>query len=446
MSFSNTTVSQAFVGNGVAVNFAFTIDYFDNEAQAKIFVYKNGVLQTYTTHYTIVEDAANADGICPGGTVIFGAAPALNDKVVITRVTPITQDSDYAGTQFPAASVEKKFDRIVMMIQESVYSLAQKIGLNAGSLLTNITLGLETAHKYLKWNAAGTGLENAYAIPDWVASTIYPLYVIVTDSNKIWKCISAHTSGLTFDTTKWVAMSGAKGDTGAQGDQGYAGPTGAKGDQGIPGANGGAGANGIFAAIASQAEAQAAVDNTKGMTPLRTYEEIVTVVPTLAVITALQTAVANLSAQYAPLNSRVLVLESIMNIKRAVGKQRINNNQAVAQLIQGGLLPGEGGVGNTLELSAAGARSARIFVEIKRKTDLETRFVSLVLLMHYIDLVWYIERESTAVLLGSLEGVTLSVDQLGDVGRIAYTSDLMAGVFDSVESYIAYEIFEIAKV
>ena len=47
-----------------------------------------------------------------------------------------------------------------------------------------------------------------------------------------------------------------------------------KGAPGTAGTNGTNGANGIFSAIASQAEAQAGVENTKGMTPLRTKEAI----------------------------------------------------------------------------------------------------------------------------------------------------------------------------
>ena len=446
MSISNTAVSQSFTGNGVLTNFAFTIDYFDNEAQARFEVYVDGVLKTYTTHYTITEDTANADGICPGGTVVFVSAPANAAVIKVKRVTPLTQDTDFAGTQFPASTVEKKFDRLVMMLQESIADLDTKIGLNSGSSLSNIDIPLESAHKYIKFNAAETDLELDFSIPDWVALTPYPLKCFVVYSDVIYRCSTAHTSTASFDATKWTAMSGEQGDTGPQGATGTSGATGATGPQGVPGANGAPGADGIFSAIASQAEAQAGADNTKGMTPLRTKNAIDTQVPNLATITSMLADIAQLQTQYATLNTRVNVLESAFEIYRVVGKQRINNTQATPQLIRGGELPGEGGVGNTLELDASGARSARVHVEIKRKTNLETRFVSLVLLMHYVDSTWYIERESTAIIIGNPDGVTLSVDQSGDVGRIAYISDTMAGTYDNDESYITYELFEIAKV
>jgi hypothetical protein len=62
--------------------------------------------------------------------------------------------------------------------------------------------------------------------------------------------------------------------TGPTGPQGPQGPQGATGPTGATGATGPAGADGIFSEIASQAEAEAGTDNTKGMTPLRTKQEI----------------------------------------------------------------------------------------------------------------------------------------------------------------------------
>lgn len=54
-----------------------------------------------------------------------------------------------------------------------------------------------------------------------------------------------------------------------------AGEPGAAGADGAPGADGADGADGIFSAIASQAEAEAGVENTKGMTPLRTLQSTI---------------------------------------------------------------------------------------------------------------------------------------------------------------------------
>lgn len=62
---------------------------------------------------------------------------------------------------------------------------------------------------------------------------------------------------------------GPTGPTGLTGATGPAGTNGTNGADGADGADGVDGADGIFSTIASQAEAEAGTNNTKGMTPLR---------------------------------------------------------------------------------------------------------------------------------------------------------------------------------
>lgn len=110
---------------------------------------------------------------------------------------------------------------------------------------------------HANWNLRG----------DWVTATAYAKYDVVKQGSpaRTWLCMVAHTSG-TFSTDeaagKWTPL------TAAQGAAGATGPT------GLTGATGPAGANGVITEIASQAEAVAASDNTKGMTPLRTRQAI----------------------------------------------------------------------------------------------------------------------------------------------------------------------------
>lgn len=69
-------------------------------------------------------------------------------------------------------------------------------------------------------------------------------------------------------------IKGATGNTGATGATGATGPSGATGPTGATGATGPAGADGVFSVIASQAEAEAGTENTKGMTALRVAQAI----------------------------------------------------------------------------------------------------------------------------------------------------------------------------
>jgi hypothetical protein len=69
-------------------------------------------------------------------------------------------------------------------------------------------------------------------------------------------------------TTGTMVNSDLRGATGATGPQGATGPAGADGADGVDGTDG------IFSEIASKAEAEAGVNETKGMNPLRTAQAI----------------------------------------------------------------------------------------------------------------------------------------------------------------------------
>lgn len=87
----------------------------------------------------------------------------------------------------------------------------------------------------------------------WKANTAYVnnnQYIdIVTQGGNTYSCKTSHTSGTSFDSTKWVmiAQKGATGATGSQGPKGDTGATGAqgpKGDTGSQGPKGDTGATG----------------------------------------------------------------------------------------------------------------------------------------------------------------------------------------------------------
>lgn len=120
-------------------------------------------------------------------------------------------------------------------------------------------------------------------IETWATATSYAIddaIVVKGDQpqfeGRFYRALVAHTS-VSFATewgnSYWEEV-GRPGPQGPQGDQGPGGAQGIQGPAGANGANGAPGADGIFSAIADQAEAEAGVDNTKGMTPLRTKQAI----------------------------------------------------------------------------------------------------------------------------------------------------------------------------
>lgn len=262
---------------------------------------------------------------------------------------------------------------------------------------------------------------------------------------KQYWCAVAHTASAfvgDYGNGKWVVLQTAevKGD---KGDKGDTGDQGVQGDQGVAGSNGAAGADGVFASIASQAEAQAGADNTKGMTPLRVAQAITALLPSHATIVSILASIASHTSSIGDLLSRVNILEGLSPLNLAFGVQRCNNNQLVALDIDASA--GEGGSGNAFTLDADGATSAEVLVEIYRKDDAETRFASITLILQYIENVWYIGRRVTTVLIGEMDGVEFGVNQVGNACTVTYTSDNMAGGNYSSASYIKFRIQEISN-
>jgi len=289
-------------------------------------------------------------------------------------------------------------------------------------------------------------------ITDWATATNYLEFEVVrvegqgaAFEDRLYRATAAHTSNswaTDWGNSLWEEVF-IRGATGAQGIQGIKGDTGSTGAQGPAGATGGNGADGIFSEIASLAEAEAGSDNTKGMTPLRVYNSIQKFVPLIGVVSETADSIAPINATLSDHETRINQLEALSPLSRARGQQRINNNQSTPLSIDAA--PGQNGSGKRLELDADGATSARVEIEIYRKDDAETRMVQVIMLLQYIDGVWYQARESTTVLAGNFDGVTFSIDQTGDVATIQYISDNMTGGNYSDDSYVRYLIQELSK-
>ena len=451
MAISTTTVQAPIAtGDGADTSWPYVIQTFENDAENVIEVFLDGVLQTYTTHYTIAETASTGNPkISPGGTVNFVTAPGTGVKIKIKRNSLKTQQTDLSGTAFPPDSVEKMVDKNLMLIQELDFANSEQISLAAGSALSSITFPVEVENLFVKWNHDKTALETSEAVPAHELAKDYKIGNMVTEANVIYKANTLHTSdavSFSNDSAKWDAQSGPAGAIGATGPKGIKGDKGDTGSQGVAGANGSAGAAGIFSAIASQAEAETGTDNTKGMTPLRVKQAIDKFVPLTTQVAANKTQSATNKTDISGHNGRIQALESNVPIGRATGHQRINDNQVATVAIEGKDSSGQGGQGNTLQLNPTGATSARIEVEIQRKTDLEFLFSSVVLLLQYVNGTWFLARETTTVLSGDPDGVTFSVTQDGDnVAQIHYTSTNLAGVYDAVNSFVRYRMWEISS-
>lgn len=269
---------------------------------------------------------------------------------------------------------------------------------------------------------------------------------------KMFRCITPHTSfsfTTDFGNGYWEEMTvrGIKGDQGDVGSKGDIGPQGLQGIQGFAGANG---ADGIFSTIASTAEAEAGVDDTKGMTPLKTKNSFDANIITYD--SSLKTDTINpISARLSLAEANIAALRNTTDIVNLSGIQYLENNVLVATDIIGKDFGPNGG-GDKLALNSVGAKSARIRAEIYRKDDTEERFTVANLELHFMEgsSTWAIGRTSTTILVGGDDGVTFDVTTSNPsvgiyIAQVNYISDNMVGGNYSASSYIKFLLEEISN-
>jgi len=452
MSISVLTVSDSYTGNGATTNWPITFDYVDVSTIKPTI---DGAIVGYSFDNAITPTA-----------VIFDVLPIVGAVILIERVTVLNQELNLLSTQSfssQAENIEAQFDRVVAMVQELddtpvvtpaaviweewvtataylenqilrdgtdgyFYTVVADYTSTGGTIATDIAAGdlvitdIATAVAGAVWS-------------EWAISSAYLKNQLLRDgiSGAFYTVVANYTSNaitIATDISSGDLILFNKGETGATGAAGANGATGPTGATGAAGANGATGANGIFAAIASQGEAEAGTDNTKGMSPLRVEQNFafnITPYSTTAQQAVIDTAQDVLLSDA---RQRVVVLESNAGINLFSGKQNIGNGEATDIDLEGADADvSQFGYGQPLNRNNTGTQYAKVSCLIRRSSSAETRLVQVDLIMYYYGSVWYVARKSTTV-LNDLEpdGLVFSIATDGDgVGLVSYTSDTMAG-------------------
>jgi microcystin-dependent protein len=160
MSVSTTTSRESFVGG--AGPFSFTFKAFE-DTDIKVVIRDDAGAETTLVKDTDFTVAVNDD---TGGTVtLIGAyavtPPTASDTVVVYRDVPYTQDIDLIENDPQHADVlEEGYDRATVLIQQLKDILARSLVLPVSTSYSDLVLPEPDAEKYLRWNAAGTQLQN----------------------------------------------------------------------------------------------------------------------------------------------------------------------------------------------------------------------------------------------------------------------------------------------
>lgn len=470
MTVAAQKITQQFIASAGQTDFIFAdIAYLRGEAEEVFDIYVDDVLQV--GGYSITEDPGDP-GVATTGTIVFDVGLNVNQVVDATRDTPREQPT-VMPVNYSEESTEESDDRLSMQIQEVRSEVDDLIAGSSptpsGATATILDWAGVTRYEADEvviypitgaytglYRATGTSVSTIWATGEDYTEGQFMIYNDVPTSEGVYQAQSAHTSGVfatdladgkllliskditsgghtssTFTTDLlagyWELVPGNIGPEGEKGTTGDTGAAGADGSDGAQGDAGAAGADGIFSEIATQGESQTGTNNTKGMTPLRTKEAIAFQVPSLTVITDIQTKDSTQDDEITVLKNRVTALEGVLPVQKIFGFQNLLNDQAVAQEILG--YSGGSGWGGPMEVTSLSHRVCTFEIQIYRQTDDSLRLTKVILLALWDaeNALWSIERTRTEAQFGAPDGVIFSIATVAGVGQVSYVTDDMTG-------------------
>ena len=204
-------------GAGGAGPYAFT---FEILANTDIAVFKDEVLLTLTTHYTVVINANGTGSVTITATGL-ALAPASPTQYAIVGNRTIARSTDFTtGGDFFANTLNDELDQQTIFAQQNSEGLTRALSapqtdpttinmvLPLASLRANKTLGFDATGNPALGETLGTNRGN------WAASTVYFVRDIAKDTttNNIFQVITAHTSSgalpitTNVDVAKWTLL------------------------------------------------------------------------------------------------------------------------------------------------------------------------------------------------------------------------------------------------
>jgi hypothetical protein len=159
MTVSSDVNKITYAGNGSTQ--VFSVNYYflaDSHLQV-VLITTAGVetVQTLTTNYTVTGAGNEA-----GGSITMLVAPPTGVSVVIQRVVPATQETDYlANDPFPAESHERALDKLTMLVQQNERENDRSLKIPLSAVPTTSTeLPAPVGNKLLAWNSNASAVIN----------------------------------------------------------------------------------------------------------------------------------------------------------------------------------------------------------------------------------------------------------------------------------------------
>jgi hypothetical protein len=166
MTISTTANKVSYAGDGTTLSFAIPFLFLEN---AHIGVVLRDVAGLETAWALNTQFTLTGAGLATGGTLDVAVnptdyTPANGETLVIRRVVPETQETDYPeGGAFPASAHEQALDKLTMLVQQHSEEIARAPSLPVSSSLSDILVPEPGAAELIRWNAAGSALETVPA-------------------------------------------------------------------------------------------------------------------------------------------------------------------------------------------------------------------------------------------------------------------------------------------
>ncbi len=159
MTLSTTTNRASYSGDGTTVAFAAPFLFLQNSHIEAVLRDATGVETTWVenTQYTLTGAGNSAGGTLAAKTSPTNYTPATGETLVIRRVVPETQETDYpAGGVFPASAHEDALDKLTMLVQQHSEELARALSSPVSdTLIGDLPLKSALANKLLGFDANG---------------------------------------------------------------------------------------------------------------------------------------------------------------------------------------------------------------------------------------------------------------------------------------------------
>lgn len=167
MTLSTTVNKVSYAGDGTTVSFAIPFLFIEDVHIEAVLRDAAGIETNWAlnTQYTLTDAGTAAGGTLTVSVDPDDFTPAVGETLVIRRVVPETQETDYPeGGAFPAAAHEQGLDKLTMLVQQHSEEIARAPVLPVSSSLSDITIPEPGASELLRWNAAGSALETVDAL------------------------------------------------------------------------------------------------------------------------------------------------------------------------------------------------------------------------------------------------------------------------------------------